>query len=285
MCGSTRTEHDFTKDSYELRRCSACDLVAVANPPDAEDLARIYSPDAGYHEAWADSESETVRRERKLARRQLDAVEAGLTGTSRGALLDVGCSVGLFLEEARSRGWTVAGVEFNQATAAVARRRRGLDVVDGALEDAGLAPGSFDVVTLWDVIEHVPDPLATLRAAAAVLRPGGSLWIETPNIGGLFPRVSYRVASRLHYWPHPEPPHHLFQFSADSLRHTLERAGFELVSETTERIPLRYTFGTTAQMREKPMKAGYAAVFAPFAALGPIVGSGDTLVVRAVRTP
>ncbi len=283
VCGCENSDHVFTKDGYELRRCQDCELVAVANPPAPEELAIIYSDDAGYHEDWADPTSDAVRREREMARRQLDAVHGASAPGIGGTLLDVGCSVGLFLEEARAAGWDVRGVEFNESTARAARQLRGLDVITGSLENADLDDASFDVVTLWDVLEHVPDPLATLRAAARVLDPGGSLWIETPNIDGLFPRVSYRAGRRLDYWPHPEPPHHLFQFSPRSLAYTLRAAGFEVASETTRAIPLRYTFGSAAQMRERPMKAAYGAIFAPVAAVGPLVGRGDTLIVRAVR--
>lgn len=286
VCGSTQGTHLFTKDSFELWRCSACSLVAVANPPTAAQLAEIYSPDAGYHDEWADEASATVQRERRDAARQLDALNAARPprrGNGRGTLVDVGCSVGLFLDAARSAGWAVSGVEFNAATAAVAAEQRGLDVVVGSLTDAALEPGSVDVITLWDVLEHVPDPLATLEAAAAALAEGGEVWIETPNIDGLFPRVSYLIGKRLGYWPHPEPPHHLFQFSPTSLGAALKAAGFEVVSTSTSRIPLRYTFGSLAQWRAKPFKAFYAALFAPFALVGPLVGAGDTMVVRAVR--
>jgi 2-polyprenyl-3-methyl-5-hydroxy-6-metoxy-1,4-benzoquinol methylase len=283
ICGSDRSDHVFTKGGYELRRCRDCDLVAVANPPSADELASIYSDDAGYQRDWVDAGSDAIRRERAMAARQLAAVDAALADGRRGRLVDVGCSVGLFLEQAEAAGWTVSGVELNADTAAVAREQRGLAVTVGSLEDAALPAGSAAVVTLWDMLEHVPDPVRTLRAAADLLAPGGSLWIETPNVSGLFPRLSYHFGRRSGYWPHPEPPHHLSQFSRRSLTRALDVAGFDVISVVTRSIPLRYTFGSLDQMRRKPLKALYAAVFAPIAAFGPLIGMGDTMIVRATR--
>ena len=144
-----------------------------------------------------------------------------------GRLLDIGCSAGFFLDEARRAGWSVSGLEKSADTAALARALHDVDVTVGTLgQDDSLPSASFDVVTLWDVIEHVPEPLATLRRAHNLLSRDGVIAIQTPNIGGLFPRMSYLVARRLDYWPHPEPPGHLFQFSTRTLDRLLCMAGF-----------------------------------------------------------
>src|SRR5690349_22293158 len=129
-----------------------------------------------------------------------------------GRLLDVGCSAGFFLKVARDRGFDVHGLEIPADTAALARERYDVDVQVGTLDDAHFEPGSFDVVTMWDVIEHVRDPVGAMSTVARLLKPGGIAALMTPNVEGLFPRLSYRVADRVGFWPHPEPPAHLFQF-------------------------------------------------------------------------
>ena len=197
-------------------------------------------------------------------------------------LLDIGCSSGLFLDEARAAGFEVRGAELSADTAAFAReplRRSTCTPATGAT--AGIADGSFDVITLFDVIEHLPDPLGELRAIRRLLKPGGLLLQSTPNIDGLFPRLSYALAKRLDYWPHPEPPHHLYQFSDRTLAELTERAGYEVSRIDQTRIQLGYSFGTPASWRASPKLLAYAALFAPVAVIGPWLGMGDWLYLAA----
>jgi SAM-dependent methyltransferase len=98
----------------------------------------------------------------------------------------------------------------------VAREVHGLDARCGSLEGAGFEPAAFDLVTLVHVVEHLPDPRATLEAAVRLLRPGGTLVLVTPNFGSL--------DSRLHRddWFPLDPPRHLFLFSPASIRRCVE---------------------------------------------------------------
>ena len=70
----------------------------------------------------------------------------------------------------------------------------------------------FDVVTLWDTIEHIEDPLKAMLIVNRILKEGGIVAVYTPNIDGLFSKLSYKIGNLIKYWPHPEPPAHLFQF-------------------------------------------------------------------------
>jgi 2-polyprenyl-3-methyl-5-hydroxy-6-metoxy-1,4-benzoquinol methylase len=137
-----------------------------------------------------------------------------------GRLLDVGCGNGQFLLEMRPDGWEVRGIDPDPAAVAFARDA-GLDVTEDTLESARLAPGSFDAITLSHVIEHVHDPPETLRACLDLLRPGGLLWIATPNLlaGG-----HRRFGPD---WFPLDPPRHLTLFTRASLHAALERAGLE----------------------------------------------------------
>jgi 2-polyprenyl-3-methyl-5-hydroxy-6-metoxy-1,4-benzoquinol methylase len=135
-------------------------------------------------------------------------------------LLDVGCGSGTYLKLMRRLGWQVRGVELDAGAVHVARRA-GLDVRQGAMDE--LDPdlvGLFDVVTVGHVIEHTHDPISALRAAQSVLKPHGTLWIGTPNLGSLGARL---FRSR---WRALEPPRHLVLFTGKSLRLALHRAGF-----------------------------------------------------------
>lgn len=135
-----------------------------------------------------------------------------------GRLLDVGCGNGVFLMRAKEAGWSTQGIEPDPKAVAAAQRA-GLDVVEGTLDscpDLGL----FDVVTASHVIEHVHDPRGFLRQIHDRLRPGGQLWLATPNAGSLGHRMFGKA------WRGLEPPRHMTVFSLPALRLLLEQAGF-----------------------------------------------------------
>ena len=278
ICGSGDARPVFDKAGYRLVRCGSCDLVYVANPPSTEELARIYSFASGYH-----SELQSRRLER-LHSAEAQAHQAIVDAhAAPGRVLDVGCSVGSYLRVARDAGWDAVGLEFSKDSSEVARSEHGLEVVTGTLGERPFTASSFDLVTLWDVIEHVPDPLGTMAQVHELLKPGGLVAITTPNIDGLFPRASYPLARLVRYWPHPEPPHHLFQFSKRTMQRLLEDAGFELVELVDQRIRLSYSFGGVRGHIKRPYRLPYTALFAPIALAGPWVGRGDTMVVIARR--
>lgn len=278
LCGETAHRPVFSTKGYELVECAACGLAYIANQPDDAELARIYSGGEGYHAALKDPASPQWAAIARTARAHMKFM-GRVPG--KGRLLDVGCSTGQFLNLARQAGYAVSGVEFSDDSRAFAAGHFGLDVEAGSIHDTVLAAGSLDIVTMFDVIEHVRDPLADMRAAWQLLRRGGWFVLSTPNIDGLFPRLSRPLAGWLDYWPHPEPPYHLYQYSVRTLVASLERAGFEIGPVAHRRIPLGYTFGAPATLARSPKRAAYAALFAPFALAGPWIGQGDWFYLAA----
>ncbi len=283
LCGGIEHVPLFRKNGFELVRCAGCGLAFIANPPRADEVAQLYSAAAAYHGALLDPADPGFAAMRKIARQHVRMLRRSLRAVQGLRLLDVGCSSGLFLDQARTAGFEVHGAELSADTAAFARSHFGLEVHAGDWREAGYAEGSFDVITLFDVIEHLPDPFAELVAIRRLLKPGGLLLQSTPNIDGLFPRLSYALAKRLDYWPHPEPPHHLYQFSDRTLSEMTERAGYEVTRVDQTRIQLGYSFGTPKSWRASPKLLAYAALFAPVAAVAPWLGMGDWLYLAARR--
>ena len=152
-----------------------------------------------------------------------------------GTLLDVGCHVGTFLSVAERAGFEVAGVEPSRWAADVARTRISGPVHTGAVEDAPMPEHGYDVVTLWDVIEHLPDPALDVRAILGALRPGGIFAVSTMDVDSLFARVLGRR------WPWYMQMH-LVYFSRRTLCEMLRREGFEIadVRLHTRRVRLSY---------------------------------------------
>ncbi|MFH1199925.1 MAG: class I SAM-dependent methyltransferase, partial [Candidatus Micrarchaeota archaeon] len=101
----------------------------------------------------------------------------------KGRILDVGCAAGFFLKAAKESGWEECGVEPSKWLADYGNKKLGLDIKAGTLAQAKFPAGHFDVVTLWDVLEHVPDPAAELDEVRRVLAPGGLLVVNYPNFG------------------------------------------------------------------------------------------------------
>lgn len=277
-CASTGADHLFRAKGYDLVRCTGCGLAYIANPPSAEELKVLYSAGASYHAALCDPASETFATQDRIAVRHLAET---LRGVKSGRLLDVGCSIGQFAARAKDAGFAASGLEMNEASAAFARAHYELEVAEGTIHDAPQAAGSLDVLTMFDVIEHVPDPLGDLRKAWGLLAPGGTIVLSTPNIDGLFPMASLPIAKKLDYWPHPEPPYHLYQFSAKTLGAMLEKAGFAVTSTRHFAIDLAYTFGQMQTLLKMPKRLAYAGLFAPLAAVGPMLGAGDWIYVTA----
>jgi 2-polyprenyl-3-methyl-5-hydroxy-6-metoxy-1,4-benzoquinol methylase len=133
-------------------------------------------------------------------------------------LLDVGCGNGEFLVAARSAGWQACGLDFD-AKAVETARTQGLEVYFGSLQAQYFEANSFDVITLSHVIEHVHSPAALIAECARLLKPGGMLWLATPNVGAIFHQWFGE------YW-FDIAPHHLIIFSVDNLRRLLEAQGF-----------------------------------------------------------
>jgi SAM-dependent methyltransferase len=279
LCSGARNSLIFEKDGYELVRCQTCALVYVANLPPDSDVTSIYSFSSGYHIELADRDASAIAAHSRTAGRYLRLLAAH---RHPGRILDVGCSVGIFLEAARAGGWEAYGVELSDDTAAAARAR-GLDVVTGTLANARFPAENFDAVTFWDVLEHLRDPVPTLFLANKLLVQDGILALSTPNVGGIFPRVSLRVAPLTRVWRHPEPPYHLVQFSKETIEHALRLAGFEILETIDRRIPLSYTFGTFQRLIRSPKRLAYAAAFAPLALIGPMFSSGDEIEIVAQK--
>jgi len=141
-------------------------------------------------------------------------------------LLDVGCGEGFFLFNASKAGYIVKGIELSQDAAAYARSEFGLDVEAKSFEELRFSENHFDVVTLWQVLEHVPFPLIILKEIHRILKPGGMLVITTPDIGGIPAKILKKrwwCITRLH----------INQFTTKTLTNIIKNAGFKNISSVS----------------------------------------------------
>jgi SAM-dependent methyltransferase len=150
------------------------------------------------------------------------AVASHARGRNPGSILDVGCATGVFLDGMRSRGWETFGIEPSVTAASYARQRLALNVETTDWESAAATPGSVDVVTMWDVLEHMTDPRGTLQKAATVLKPGGLLILSLPNPD------TWELPFLGPYWIGWDLPRHLHLFTRNVLDRLLQESGFRL---------------------------------------------------------
>ncbi len=249
------------REPYQLLRCSSCSGVWLDSPPAPEEMGPHYSDD--YHRAIMTA-GETYAAERWSRHRELIA-----RYKQGGAILDIGCSSGAFLGVMKGPPWKLYGIEMEASTADRARCATGAEVFVGDVDDAPFRPESFDVITAFDLLEHVYRPRQFLGNVLRWLKPGGIFFTMLPNIDCWESRLFGS------YWYGLELPRHLFHFSPRSLRHLLVDLGFEEL------------LLATSEVSYAERSAGYLYVEAleraGFAAVAPSQARPGSLPWRAVR--
>jgi SAM-dependent methyltransferase len=223
VCGSADHEELFVKHGFTFVRCRRCDLVFV-NPQLEEEAVLEEYRTAATNDLWFDVL--TSERQQEIDRAKFGEV-LDVLEPYRGSLLDVGCSIGLFLHLAAERGWNGIGLEPAPRAREHAREVYRVEVRPEPLDEAAFPDGSFDAVTLLSVLEHATDPLALVRECARVLRPGGALYVIVPNVESLACRVLGAEARTF------DGRNHLVYFSPTTLTDALGRTGFEVVQTST----------------------------------------------------
>ena len=218
--GSSRTKITHGR----IMRCTSCGFgfrQVRSSPREMADLYR--NMDVGVYESEASGRSATAARHMRIVSR--------FGRNHYGRILDVGCASGFFLREARNAGWSVAGVEPSEVlySHAVATLRADAEIHCSILEQANFAPESFDAVTLWDVLEHVPEPVEFMKTCAALLKPGGKLFLNVPDLDS---REARLLGKR---WP-LLLAEHLNYFNRPSLRVCGEKAGLKWIHFGRRRV-------------------------------------------------
>jgi polysaccharide deacetylase family protein (PEP-CTERM system associated) len=203
---------------FDILRCKRCDNGFVPQylvPTNADD---IYS--AGYFQGEAETGYPGYVADQKLIERNFADRIAWISSFSpKGRLLEIGSAYGYFLKVARERGWDAVGVELIEPCALEGARLSGATVYAGDFLELDI-PGHFDVVAMFDVIEHMKNPLSCIEKAHGLLTPEGVLVIETGDHGMPWARLLRN------YWYFLDPPQHRFYFSRAGIEHVLKQAGF-----------------------------------------------------------
>ncbi|MBU0952732.1 MAG: class I SAM-dependent methyltransferase, partial [Elusimicrobia bacterium] len=156
---------------------------------------------------------------------------------AKGKILDVGCGPGEFLSFAKKDGWETFGTEISAFAAAHAAKKFGLNVFTGDLREAKFPDNNFDVVTIWHVLEHMPDPSAVLKEINRIIKPSGVLVIAVPNLNNYIYMLAYTVfkLKKLKLFVMGEREIHVSFFTSKTLRNLLDKTGFKIIKETVDK--------------------------------------------------
>ncbi len=216
----------FVKEGFTFVKCNKCGLLYVNPQCETGKLNEYYDCGASA-DIWVEvllSNTEIDYDVNKFTKCCED-MERLITGRR---VLDVGCSVGIFLDVARKRGWHTTGLELNNRAYEYAKNTLGLDIHKKLLDECGFAPGQFDAITLWEVLEHIPDPRGIIEQIAALLTPGGLLSILVPNRNALSARMLRQDCACF------GGRNHLWYFDPDTLTELLRQSGFAVESVSTQ---------------------------------------------------
>lgn len=222
VCKSRKIIKFWAMSGYRLARCSSCAMVWDYNPPTNaylydENYFINENPKGGYANYY-----EGMRVNKKTFYERLKKIEKKLG--NKGKLLDVGCALGDCLVEAKKLGWKdVQGVEVSEFAHKIAKRRN-LNVRSGDIFKNPFHKDSFDVILYQDVIEHIVDPVGELKRVYQILKPGGIIFLVTPDTGGWWSKILGPL------WYHYKPMEHISYFSKKSMILALQKSGFDNIS-------------------------------------------------------
>ncbi|MEM6526805.1 MAG: class I SAM-dependent methyltransferase [Chloroflexota bacterium] len=227
------SSRDFISDEvFPIEMDLQTGMVRTANVPD--DLTPYYGRDY-YGELEAEGRrfipllEHFITRFREARMRMLLQFHP-----AAGRVLDIGCGRAIMLGQLQARGWEAVGTEIAPELAEAAQAR-GIDVfVQPDLQDCGFEAGSFDAVTMWHTLEHIANPTETLAEVFRILKPGGILLVEVPNLD------SWQAATTRGEWFHLDVPRHYWHYGTRTLLRALSAQGFEVVHTRT--FSLEYGF-------------------------------------------
>lgn len=223
ILGHNESKFFAEKNGFKLYRCKNCGLIFIWPTPNLNETKLIYQADyftgAKQRHGYVNYDNDK-KPMKKTFIKYLGLIEK--YNHHKGVLLDVGAATGFFMDLGRKRGWETKGIEISEYAAKEAHKK-GLDVVLGILENAGFRDNSFDAVTMWDVLEHLSDPLKFIKVVNSILKKGGILAINTPDSASLWARLFGKC------WHLLIPPEHIFLFNKKSLRILFESNGFEIL--------------------------------------------------------
>ncbi len=232
LCGNENSKLLYKRPLWVILQCKSCKLVRVqTNPNNHSEIQSAGFADEALGDRYM---QEVFIKNQKFWldywHCQIERLEPFIL-TKHPRLLDIGCAMGHFMLAAREEGWDTVGVELSTKQASFARTNFNLEVFGTMIEDANFPAHSFDVITLWSVIEHVHDPKAVMTIVNKLIKPEGVVVVKTPNQDSLITLLahwSYFFSAGRYFLP-VYSDDHLYRFSEETLRRLFEVTNFKVI--------------------------------------------------------
>lgn len=257
-CKKNSVEKAFDKLGWTILKCNNCSLFRLKFTGSYDQFIKRYYSKGFFTGSKDRAGYFSYEGDRKAEGKNMQAYLQGVKRfKSSGKLLDVGCATGLFMLEAKGNGFDVYGVDVSDYAVKIAKSRFGRKVKNSSIEQVSYKSGSFDVITLFDVIEHLKDPIQVLKKLGYYLKDDGIIVINTGDADSLLAKIQGKD------WHYFIPPQHFFYFSKNTLTDILEKAGFKViqVDRKGKWLTLRYLFHLARQIQQDAIgKIGFALV-------------------------
>ena len=247
LCEASDSTLYLEKDGFQVFKCSTCSVVYLNLASDISGLADFYSDnyfqsgvDNRGYESYQDCEvylTQSFKRRLKELTRYVPS----------GRVLDVGCSYGFFLD-CLGENYESYGMDISEHAISIAQKKHGLNVKQGVLEKGTFPPKHFSLISMWDVIEHLPEPKRTLEILHANLKDDGVIVLVTGNVDSILAKVS---GKKWHLYTLPE---HLWFFSAETLSALLEKCGFKVIE-----LKIEWSYYSILYILERLLKTVFNA--------------------------
>jgi len=293
--------YNTTQERFRLLECSRCGLIRLDPWPSPNEFRRYYP--SAYWFAPADNFADRLEQawRRLVLCDHLEFVRrAWRASGGQGWVLDVGCGGGLLVRVLREHGVPALGVELSPQAAALAWRVNHVPVICASLQAPPLLPQSCAVISMFHVLEHLPDPTVYLDSAYRLLKPDGRLLVQTPNA------ACWQLLLLGEHWSGLDVPRHLINFRASDLEYLLECCGFEVLRRkhfslrdnppglATSLAPWLDPMARRVRgLKEKPvlrllkdlLYLGLVIAALPFTLLEAACRSGSTIMLEARKKP
>jgi 2-polyprenyl-3-methyl-5-hydroxy-6-metoxy-1,4-benzoquinol methylase len=233
-------DHTVSKSEFKVVECSNCGFAFTSPRPAESDLGAYYESEE--YISHSNTSKGIVSRLYQRVRKYTLGKKLGLINRQgkKGSLLDIGCGTGEFLNTAKLDGWKAIGIEPSPSARKQGEENFKLDVRDEP-ELASLPAKSFDVITMWHVMEHVPNLRDRVQRLNELLKDDGVLFIAVPN------RSSFDAKHYGEKWAAYDVPRHLWHFRAQDMRKLMEQFGFEV----KQILPMKFDSYYVSMLSEK----------------------------------
>ncbi len=240
LCNSDRIKLLYNFKTHKIMKCRDCDLIFADQSSIKKTKEELYNKEYFTRSFFLDCGKDYENRKSKKVDNFKEGIKLIEKYSTKGKILDLGCATGVFLDIAKKRGWDSYGIDISKYASDYAKKNFKLNVNQGELKKTKFPNEDFDVITMWDFIEHVSDPKKILEKSYRILKPNGIIFILTTNENSLMCWLAnslYKIKIKF-FAKLVHPFHHNYYFSEKTLNKYLQKTGFKTIYKEKDEMPV-----------------------------------------------